>query len=383
MLLVALGFAGWVAYERSRGETQGLAREAKKERVTPVEVAAITRGPIENRRVFTGTLTAHAEFVVAPKVSGRIDRLMADLADTVTRAQLVARLDNAEFVQEVAQAQADWAVARANLAEAEAQLRIAQRELARVQRLRERGVTSESQLDAARGVQLTRQAQVEVARAQVARSEAEREAARIRLGYTEVAAEWSGGSDRRVVAERYVDEGETVAANAPLLRIVELDPVTAVFFVTERDYGLLRAQQRAQLVTDAFPGERFQGIITRIAPVFRESTRQAQVEVRVENPQLRLKPGLFVRVTVVLERIEDALIVPEQAPVVRASGPGVFLLAEDRASVAWHPVTVGIQDGGRVQIEDDGLTGEVVVLGQQLLDDGSAVSVSGDRARNR
>ena len=48
-------------------------------------------------------------------------------------------------------------------------------------------------------------------------------------------------------------EGETVAANAPLLRIVELDPVTAVFFVTERDYAQLQTGQRAVLSTDAFP----------------------------------------------------------------------------------------------------------------------------------
>ncbi|NIR30343.1 MAG: HlyD family efflux transporter periplasmic adaptor subunit, partial [Gammaproteobacteria bacterium] len=70
---------------------------------------------------------------------------------------------------------------------------------------------------------------------------------------------------------------------------VELDPITAVFYVTERDYARLKPGQEAALSTDAYPGESFSGRIVRIAPVFRESTRQARVELRVANPDLRLK----------------------------------------------------------------------------------------------
>jgi RND family efflux transporter MFP subunit len=206
-------------------------------------------------------------------VSGRIEQLSADLADIVTRGQLVAKLDDAEYVQALAQAEAGLAVAKANLSEAESLLKIAERELERLDKLRERGVSSESQRDAAKADQLAKQAHVQVTTAQVTRARAELETAHIRLGYTEVTAGWRGGDDRRVVAERYVDEGETVSANAPLLRIVELDPITAVFFVTERDYALLQPGQSAVLSTDAYPDESFQGRITRIAPVFRESTR--------------------------------------------------------------------------------------------------------------
>lgn len=376
MLAVAAAFAAWVWFERFGESAEAPARSASAQRVVPVETAAVERGAIEQRRTFTGTLTPHAEFVVAPKIGGRIEQLAVDLADTVSRGQVVARLDDDEYVQAVAQVQADLAVAQANLAEAEALLSIAERELVRVERLRDRGVSSESQLDVARADQLARQAHVQVTRAQVTRAQAELQSQRIRLGYTTVAASWREGAERRVVAERHVDEGETVAANAPLLRIVELDPVVAVFNVTERDYALLDTGQGVQLTTDAFPGEVFAGTITRIAPVFRESTRQARVEARVDNPALRLKAGLFVRVTVVLERIEDATIVPERALVQRDSGTGVFALSADRASVAWHPVQTGIQHGDRVQVMDPALSGEVVTLGQQLLEHGAAVAPS-------
>jgi RND family efflux transporter MFP subunit len=379
VLVVAAAAAAWLGQERLPGTaSEAPARRDGETSAVPVEVAAIERGPIERRRAFTGTLEARAEFVVAPKVGGRIEEIGVDLADTVVRGQLVAKLDDDEFVQTVAQVQADWAVAKANLAEARSLLEIAERELERVQRLRQRGVASASQQDAAKADQLAKQAHVEVTRAQLTRAEAGLEAARIRLGYTRVAANWRGGNDQRVVAERYVDEGETVSANAPLLRIVEIDPIIAVFFVTERDYALLKPEQAATLRTDAFPAETFQGRIARIAPVFRESTRQARVEVWLDNPGLRLKPGMFVRATVVLDRVPEATILPEQALVRRDGRDGVFVLDADEKSVSWRRVTVGIRQGDRVQVKGEGLGTRVVTLGQQLLDDGSEVAVEGE-----
>lgn len=384
VVLAAAGAAAWLGQDRFPREwlrsvaTEPPARGGGETRAVPVEVAAVEHGPIERRREFTGTLEPRAEFVVAPKVSGRIEEIGVDLADTVTRGQVVAKLDDDEFVQAVAQAQADWAVAKANLAEARSQLEIAERELERMDQLRERGVASASQRDVAKADQLAKQAHVEVTKAQLTRAAAALELARIRLGYTEVAANWRGGREQRVVAERYVDEGDTVSANALLLRIVEIDPITGVFYVTERDYALLEPDQIAALRTDAFPGKAFEGRITRIAPVFRESTRQARVEVRLDNPGLLLKPGMFVRATVVLDRVAQTTIVPEQALTRRDGRDGVFVLDADGKSVSWREVAVGIRQGSRVQVEAEGLGTQVVTLGQQLLDDRSAVTVEGE-----
>lgn len=380
LLLVGLGGALiWNLYQKL-GEAPDSSARKTDQAAAPVEVAAIERGPIERLRTFTGTLEARAEFVVAPKVSGRVEQLSADLADEVTRGQVVAVLDDAEYVQAVARAQAELAVARASNTEAQSLLKIADRELQRIDQLRERGVTSESQRDAAKAEQLAKQSLVEVTRANIARAEAELEAARIRLGYTQVTAGWRGGNETRVVAERYVDEGETVAANAPLLRIVELDPITAVFFVTERDYAQLQTGQSASLSTDAYPEEVFRGTIERIAPVFREATRQARVELQVANPALRLKPGMFVRATVMLERMEEAVIVPEQALTTRDGRTGIFLVSADGDTAIWREVQSDIRQGDRVQVRGEGLTGKVVILGQQLLDDGAPLRIAAERA---
>jgi RND family efflux transporter MFP subunit len=350
-------------------------RQGAKTWAAPVETAPIERGPMELRRTFSGSLASNAEFMVAPKVSGRVEHLAVDIGDPVLRKQEVARLDNDEYVQAGAQAEADLAVAGADLTGAENARDIAKRELDRMETLKNRGVSSASQVDAARAGWLAAKAHVETAQARVLKARAQLETARIRLGYTTVFADWTGGSDTRFMAEKFVSEGDTVSANAPLVSIVELDPLLAVLFVTEKEYGRLRIGQRADLSTDAFPDRLFQGHLARIAPVFKTQTRQARVEVRVPNPSLDLKPGMFVRVTVVLEQVADTLMVPETALVTRNRETGIFVVTPDHEKVIWHPVVTGIRQNKRVQILEDHLTGLVVILGHQLLDHGSRIRI--------
>ncbi|MEE4253797.1 MAG: efflux RND transporter periplasmic adaptor subunit [Desulfuromusa sp.] len=352
---------------------------SKKVVEIPVEVRPVELGSIDLRRTFSGALEPRSEFIIAPKVAGRVERLSVNISDSVKRGQIVGELDNDEYLQLVAQARANLAVANANLAEARSASGIANRELARVKTLQQRGVASESQLDSATANQMTNEVKVDVANAQVAHAQSALETAITRLGYTRITAGWSGGNEHRVVAERYVDEGEMVTANAPLLRIVELDPITGVVFVAERDYGLLQPGQKAILATDAFPGEEFLGQIERIAPVFKQATRQARVELTIDNPQQRLKPGMFIRATVVLDKKTDATIIPEQALTKRDDQVGIFLLNEDRKSVKWHEVTVGIRDDTRVQVEGEDISGQVVILGQQMLEDGSKINIPDDQ----
>ncbi len=375
LLIGTVAGSGWVIFSRLQDRT-GPSKRSKASRILPVEVAQIQRGPIELRRSFSGALEAPAEFVVAPKVSGRVEKLFVNLSDTVKRGQVVGELENAEYVQAMAQAKADLVVAKANLAMSKSALEIANREFERTKKLLKRGIASDSEFDAARADQLSKQAQLEMAEAQVTKAEASLETANIRLGYTKVTASWTDGSDYRLVAERFLDEGQTVAANEPLLLIVELHPIVGVVYVTEKDYARLMPGQVVSLTTDAYPGEQFPGRIDRIAPVFRKSTRQARVEMTIENPRHRLKPGMFIRATVVLERVPDTTTVPQQALTSRNDKTGVFVVSEDGRSVAWREVKTGIREGGRVQVEGEGLSGRVVTLGQQLVDDGCAITIA-------
>jgi RND family efflux transporter MFP subunit len=293
---------------------------------------------------------------------------------------VVAELDNDEYVQAVARARADLEVAAANLTEARSAFEIADREFERTASLLKREIASDSEFDAARQNRMAKEAQLKVAAAHVAKAESSLETAKIQLGYTQVTAGWSGGDDARIVAERFIDEGQTVAANTPLLSIVEIDPILGIVYATEGDYAQLKTGQTVSLTTDAYPGQTFTGRIDRIAPVFLKSTRQARIEMIVDNPRLQLKPGMFIRGQVTLARTADATIVPQQALSKRSDRFGVFIVNQDGRTVSWHEVTVGARSGERVQVTGKGLSGRVVTLGLQQLDNGSAITIPADAA---
>ncbi len=366
VLLLTSFFSG-CAGDEERGEARAPA---------PVEVAPVEVGRIELRRQLSGSLRPSADFYAAPRISGQVKELRVRVSDPVERGQVIVVLDDAELVQSVKQAEANLLVAKANLKAAEARMETAVKDSERAEKLRERGISSDAQLESAQAEKLSAEAAMAVAEAQIARAEAELESARIELGETRVRANWTGGDEKRIVAERLVDEGDAVSANQPLFRIVNLDPLLGVVQVTERDYSKIHPGDSLTVRADAFPEEVFSGEVTRVAPVFSEESRQAQVEFEVENADQRLKPGMFVRVSLVLEVNEEAVIVPDLAIVRRNDVDGVFVLGGDRQTAHWRPVEIGIRDGDRIEITEGDISGEVITLGQQLVNDGSRVQVS-------
>lgn len=349
----------------------------------PVEVAAVEVGAIERSREFTGTLEASAEFTVAPKVGGRVQKVHVDLADVVERGAVVAELDDEELAQDVAQARAELAVAQARVRAADKLVEVARRNFQRVEGLSQRDISSAQELDGARSEKAEAEAGLEVARAEVTRARANLKAAEIRRGYTQVRADWESGDDTRLVAARLADEGTMIAANQALLRIVDLDPLTVVVFATEVDYAQLEPGMAVRLRTDAFPGESFPGEISRIAPVFRSETRQARVEMRAPNGDGRLKPGMFVRAEVELETLADATIVPASAVVERGGEAVVFEVDQSGERVRMRPVELRLRSGDRAAVavrEGEALRGPVVTLGQQQLVDGDAIVIPERRA---
>lgn len=344
-------------------------------RPVPIEVAAIERGRLEQVRTFSGTLEAASRFRVSAKIGGRLAELEAELADPVQNGQVVARLDAEEFNQAKRRAMADLAVAEADLQEANAVVEITARTLDRQMSLSERGVASELAVDEAKSGHLAAQARVAVAEAGVIRAEAEVAIADTQLGYTQVRAVWQEGDDERFVAMRLAEAGDTVSANAPLLEIVEIDPLRAVMFVAERDYAMLQPGQPVNIRTDAYPGEWFPAAIARVSPVFDAASRQARVELDVPNPQQRLRPGMFVRAQTTVAAVEDATIVPEIAITQRDNAPAIFILEQASQTARLIPVETGLTHAGRIQILGDTLptTGWVITLGQRFLDDGTAV----------
>jgi RND family efflux transporter MFP subunit len=340
-----------------------------------VQVAPIERGAIERRHLFTGTLEPAASFVVTSKVAGRVEKVSVELGDRVTRGQVVVRLDDDELAQDAAQARASLAVAKAESTAAASALTISKGAYERTEQLLKEGIATGIDLDNARAEFLKAEAEAEVSQSEVKRASAALNAAHLRAGYTSVKAEWAGDDESRVVAERFVDEGQNVAANAQLLTVVDLDPVKVVIHATEKEYAELQPGKAVSIATDAFPGVSFEARVARVAPTFKSDSRQARVELEAPNSDGRLKPGMFVRAEVILERVEGTFIVPEDALVARGGKTAIFVVSDDGTRALLRPVTTGIRHAGRVAIEADGLTSRVVTLGQGELDDGALITI--------
>ncbi len=342
-----------------------------------VEIAPVERGTIVERRAFTGTLQAAASFELASRVSGRLLELDVDLGDLVSRGQVVGRLDDEEYRLEVARAAAELAVAEAGVVEAESALAARARDLERIERLRGQGVASESELDRALSDHQAQAARVAMAAAQVSQRRAALNSAKLRLSYTEIRADWQGGDRQRVIAERLVDAGTLLAANTPVFTVVGIDQLVAVAHVPERDYPRLAVGQEVVVIADAVEGRDFAGTLARLAPVIRESSRQARLEVAVANPEQILKPGMFVRLEIELARREQAILVPRTALVER-SGKYAVYLADPREGVArYQEVELGLREREWVEIVSPPLEpGQAVVsLGQHLLSDGARIVI--------
>ena len=368
-LAAVLIAAGWGAYKVffAKGGPQNGPRNV----MVAVETAEIRRGPIREVGLFSGTLIPKTSFTVAPKISGRIKQLLVDIGDTVRQGQLVAVLEDDEYRQQVAQAEADLRVAQANLAEAKSSLEMVKRDLERAKSLHAKGIQSDSQLDAARAQYEAQEARSNVAQAQEANRTAALETARLRLSYTRIQAAWERGSAVRYVGERFVTEGSMLPANGAILSIIELHPITAVIFVTDRDSYRLQPGQETNILSTAFPDTAFIGRVARMSPLLNETSRQARVEIEIENPNGLLKPGMFITAEIEYDRRAEATIVPLSAVVQRAGAAGVFLADLKTRKAVFVPVRTGIVSGEWAEVvEPAGLTGQVVTLGQHLLEDG-------------
>jgi len=374
LVLAIVAMAGWQLYSRVTGS------DVEKKPVRPavsvaVETRPIYKDSIRDIGVFTGSIEPKSRFDVAPKVAGWLKELLVDVGDMVERNQVIAVLDDEEFAQEVEQARAELQVAAANAANYASDLDIAKREYERAKALREKQIASASELDVSEAAFNASQTRHKVSLAQVTQKEAALKTALVRLSYTKVRAFWEEGDQIRVVGERFVDEGELLQVNKSIVSILENNPLTAVVYVIERDYPKVTIGQQAIITTDAYPGRTFAGSITRIAPLLKESSRQARLEIEVPNSDLTLKPGMFVRARVEFARHENATLIALAALVRRDDKEGIFIADTQNLKAHFVPVTTGIINGEIVEITEPEISGLVITMGNHLLEDGSDITL--------
>ena len=183
-----------------------------------------------------------------------------------------------------------------------------------------------------------------------------------------------------MVIKKFLDEGSQVEPSVspmmrvPVIMVANIDRVKVLVNVSEKYLGRLKEGAEVEVKVDAYPDEVFLGEITRVAPLVDLATRTSEVEVKVPNKNYRLKPGMFARANLILEKKENALIVPIKAVLSENSRKFVFIVNSSTAHK--KKVETGIYQKDFVEIIEGLSVGEdVIIEGNYGLKDGANVLI--------
>jgi RND family efflux transporter MFP subunit len=302
-----------------------------------------------------------AEVKVGARITGKLDRLHANVGDMVERGQVIGELQKADLEATVAQRSAEAAVSAARISDAEARLRLAELELQRQQQLIAQDFTSQQAVDnAVRDREVAAASLLLAERQRDAAIAAQREA-EVKLSYATIVAPIAG-----VVGSVSTQEGETVAAglNAPtFVTVIDLRRLQVDAYVDEVDIGKVRSGQKAVFTVDAFPGREFAGEVAAIYPkaVIQDNVVNYDVVIEISTPfGGLLRPDMTASVTITLDERKGVLAVPAAA-VVRERGKTLVRVVRGDRSEA-REITVGWKDGGWVEVVRGLTEGETVLL---------------------
>ena len=312
-----------------------------------------------------GKVAAREVVSVQPQVSGRITEIHFTDGAHLRKGALLFTIDPRPY-------RAQLAAAQANLAEAKASFDLARVEFDRASSLIETKAISQQEYD-------TRKNALAVAAARVEQNEAAVQTARLNLDYCFIRSPINGRA-----GERLVDRGNVVTTNTGSLLVIQrLDPIYADFTVTEHDLtavqrNLAGGHLKVEVRLPDEPDEPRMGMLTFLDNAVQDGTGTVKLRATIPNNDHHFWPGRFVKIRLVLDTLERAVLVPAAAPQTSAQGPFVYVVKGD-STAEQRKVTPGQRQGDLVVISQGLQPGERVVINGQLgVTPGGKVRVNGD-----
>jgi HlyD family secretion protein len=296
------------------------------------ETGKVERGRIAPRVTATGTLSALVTVQVGAQVSGRVQELKADFNSTVKKGDTIARIDPQLFDAALENAKANYVSAQGSLVKAQVAAADAERQYKRNSELLERRLVAPADVDTLKANSDAAAANIDVMKGNLAQAKAQWHQAEVNLAYTTIVSPING-----TVISRNVDVGQTVAASlsAPTLFVIaeDLRRMQVDTSVAEADVGKLAPGMPATFSVDAFPNEKFRGTVRQVrnAATTIQNVVTYDAVIDVENPELKLKPGMTANVTFVWAERDDVLKVPNAALRFK---PSADALAKNNVAVA-------------------------------------------------
>ena len=378
-----------------------------RKRQIPVETVQLSKGSIDRWLHLTGGIVPEAMVDVFSKVSGILESIEVEQGDRIMADHVIAMVEREEKEAQLQNVRAALDVLRARWTQIETGARpeeIAQAEQLvlqtkahwkknldnhkRLQNLQKRDFVSQQRLDEAI-LQVTiseaeyrsareklillrkgaRQEDRDALLAQIRQAEAALSLARIHLKNTTIRAPIGG-----TISKRFLDRGAFVSITSPIVRIVDMDTVKVVIQVVESELAQLKAGAIAEIFVDAYKEEVFRGAVVRISPTVDPESRTADVEIQVDNKDHRLKPGMFARVSLVVERRKGVLLLSKDSLLTGGGPTRVFVYDNGRASI--REISLGLEGEKYVEVLSGLQEGdEVIVAGQYELRDGMPLKI--------
>jgi HlyD family secretion protein len=404
-ILVLIGalalYRGWGAAQKKSGESRVLQAEI------PVQILPVVQKPLVYSLRATGDISPMMQVDLFPKVSGYLERIDVHIGDIVKQGQVIAQIDPTDFVQKVREIEAKVAQAKAQLTELEtgtrteelrqaeeavkqAQSRFenAKQQRERIDALFKRQVISKKEADTAEMEYTVAEAQLassqqqlnllrqgarqevrDATQAKLREMEAILEQEKTRLKNAKIVAPFRGE-----ITRKYVDAGALVSSSTPLVNLVHTETLKIVASVLEKDIPLLKPGMKAKVRVESYPDRIFEGRVEAINAALDLSTRTLQAEIYIPNLSRALKPGMFSNLEVVLVEKPQALVIPREAVVESGEETAVFVVKGKQAFR--QLVTLGYEQDRTVEILKGLNEGDqIIIKGQQLIKDGSAVRI--------
>ena len=355
----------WFGFMRKTAEI------LEEEKTVPVEVEVVSPGSIEETIELTGWIKANQIVDVASKVAGRVESLRVLSGDgdlvavveegvLVKKGQQLAIIDHNVYLAQLAAAKASVKAKEIELADAE-------RERKRIVALYEGGSATEQSRDKAMTA-------AELAAASLSLTRANLELAQINLRESMIVSPIDG-----IVTAKHIDEGNLIRSGDQIVTIADMKTVRVIVAATEKYGAQITVGMPAKIKVDAFAERTFGASVHSIHPALDAQTHTIQVEIRLDNDELLLKPGMFARVTLITKRKDNVVVIPRDI-VLGGKIDKHYVYVVEGASAGKiarkHFVEIGIEQADRYEITNGLKEGETLVVnGMNYLADGMDVEV--------
>lgn len=311
-----------------------------------VTLTKVVRSDIAQTLTLTGNAAAlpNQDVRVSSLVPGRIAELKVAEGDPVQIGELLARIDDRTYRDQLSQAEAAEAQSKATLENARLSM-------TRNEDLFRRGIVARKDMEDAQTAE-------HVAQAAERQAEAALEIAHLQVNRTQILSPLNG-----IVAKRFVSVGEQVDGTAaqPIVEVASLAELEFLANAPAAYLAKMHDGEPVNIATEAFPDKKFPGRVIAISPAVDPSTGVGLVRVRVPNPGGKLRLGLFLTAEIPVEKHAHALCVPPDSIYRDDSGqPRVYVVENDTAKAV--PVELGIQNKDLVEINSGVKEGDTVIL---------------------